>query len=368
MKVLRNNNYKTKIRFAIDLIKPHLEQFVSVIDTFGLEILEVSTISWLNKLTAIKIKGKDKPTVDMRFFNGDLGSKEGLSIPVLQILESVSSSEQASFTDGYFLFGPSGNFRTNFMLIGIGKTKTIFDLAKLRYCIILSLESGIKSENAIHEDNDIVIMMDNFQRVEAAATQLGHDEVDNHCTYELYLTVAARALVLLIWLVREGITPKQWLRAQIGGDILEPAYNIRAYLRHTFSDLPKMSEFMTSCLDYIGLQLGFMIDSTETITSADYRGARPFIALDEIQLAKQMLNKQFRSYTQPKQPYIRSLSNHLIRKLLAIHSAAFVAAGTAIGIVDMQLDILHTCLVLPANASFGLGPTSLMMNPDKLLF
>jgi hypothetical protein len=199
------------------------------------------------------------------------------------------------------LLGPSG----------IGKTKAIFDFAKERYCMLMSLDVGMALNGVGNPLDDIHIMISNLKKIEQFYGKVMAFE--DLCTYELFLTVTARALVLLLWMPHE-ITPESWLCAQVCGDITKPVYCIRGKLRKFFSNLPDLTNLMKSCLNAI-----YLLCDT-----------RPFIAVDEIQYAKKLMKTCFKSHIDPQLPC--PLSTHIIRSFI-FEYAGLVIAGTAIGMV-----------------------------------
>eukprot|EP00026_Physarum_polycephalum_P001840 Phypoly_transcript_01843.p1 GENE.Phypoly_transcript_01843~~Phypoly_transcript_01843.p1 ORF type:complete len:986 (+),score=72.15 Phypoly_transcript_01843:121-3078(+) len=193
-----------------------------------------------------------------------------------------------------------------------GKTKSLFDIARKRYTLLLDMSA--------QGHVDILDMIEHFN----SSCYQKRATMEEDCKYEIYLTLTARIICLHLLLVKEtdAITPEHWrdlqLNRMISSSTILP--NIHSYLRHQYKGLEGIQTVMKALTSFHHEKLH----------------QRLIVAVDEANL---LISNYPQIFSRPSDP---SKQDHPIWSLVGstisgLSSVAIIVAGTRIHLKDMTV-------------------------------
>jgi DNA-directed RNA polymerase subunit F len=229
--------------------------------------------------------------IDFRFLPGDLGNEQGLSKPLDDILKDIEKNNKKSKQNYYFLLGVSG----------CGKTKTIFDVAKIYYTLIFDFTPEL---------------MEDVTKTMELIENLVYLNVDPEfdCRLVVRRLYLSRLLILVYFLKKNIIkSPEQWLCWQYSAKISEFTNPLIEQLSQY--DLIEMDQIQDHIKKWIRLDLQKKI----------------VIAMDEANILVELHQNKF--HDSKGISFLRPLSTLMIRSFSRLQFP-FIISGTHMKIMD----------------------------------
>jgi len=221
--------------------------------------------------------------------NGDLGDPNKNVESVDRILHFLDASLDSSFAVPKLILSGSG----------VGKTKVLFDLLKKRY--------GILHDRSI-PGKDFAMMESTIGTIVRSKISTYEDD----CSYQIYLTIAARGIGLLLYHFNNEITPEQWLYCQLNG----------LFFRYYDDFIKKIRHLLTSRIKNPIKMEEFCITLIQQISN--YFSQRFVIAMDEANILLDQFPNTFKSsHPDLKRP----LFSFVVDRILHLNPM-LVVAGT----------------------------------------
>eukprot|EP01124_Arcella_intermedia_P021705 TRINITY_DN308_c0_g2_i12.p1 TRINITY_DN308_c0_g2~~TRINITY_DN308_c0_g2_i12.p1 ORF type:complete len:860 (-),score=106.31 TRINITY_DN308_c0_g2_i12:41-2620(-) len=300
--------------FTLPAPKTNLDQFVAIFQdpSFAKIIYDLSGLvppkipaqiyqQFSVFLKPLPVSVNDDTKLDLRLIDGHLGNPKQMS-PSLQNL-LAKFNDTAQFCNPKLILSGSG----------VGKSKLLFDVLKLKYGVILDCSAGLRGK-------DFDEMFANINN--RVANKIRDPNFELKCSLEILLSFAARVIALILYRLSFSITPTQWLLCQLNGLTFGTDYfsflgRIRFYLRQSCS------------VEYSPIFFNYLFENARK-----FFGSRLIFEVDEANVLLKMHIDTFASARDSNHHSCRPLFTCLISSLSTLSDVIVIAAGTRLDLHD----------------------------------